>query len=66
MSNRSSAMNLPHVQSCPAMIHDGVPKPAIGHGGVLCICPAMHWGGAKRPRFANTFQTGQICIFFQN
>jgi len=29
--------------------------PAAMHGGDLCICPAMHGGGAKRPRFANIF-----------
>jgi len=40
MSNRSSDMNLPHVQLCPAMIHGGVPKPAIGHGGVHSACSA--------------------------
>jgi len=71
------------------MIHGGVPKPAIGHGGVhvsvprqpgatspvhpaamhggvLCICPAMHGGGAKRLRFVNTFQTWSNLYFVSN
>jgi hypothetical protein len=28
------------------------------HGGVQCFCPAMHGGGAKRPRFEKSLQTG--------
>jgi len=63
------------------MMHGGVRKPAISHGGVhvsvlcqpcatspvhpaamhggvMCICPAMHGGGAKRPSFEIFFVNG--------
>jgi len=44
----------------------GCPYPAAMHGGVQCICPAMHGGGAKRPRFTNTLQTGLNLEFDSN
>ena len=40
--------------------------PATMHGGVLCICPAMHGGGAKRPIFENFLITGLNLKFVLN
>jgi hypothetical protein len=31
--------------------------PAVMHGGVQFICPAMHGGGAKRVSLKNNFET---------
>jgi hypothetical protein len=40
--------------------------PATMHGGVQCICPAMHGGGAKRVRFKKKFKPGLNLKFVSN
>jgi len=42
------------------------PYPAAMHSGVLCICPAMHGGGAKRPISENTFESVSKLKFVSN
>jgi hypothetical protein len=36
------------------------------HGWVQCFCPAMYGGGAKRPSFEKTLQTGLNLKFVLN
>jgi hypothetical protein len=40
--------------------------PATMHGGVQCICPAMHGGGAKRVRFKIFLKDGLNLKFVSN
>jgi len=42
------------------------PYPATMHGGVQCICPAMHGGGAKWPIFVKTFKSVSNLKFVLN
>jgi len=40
--------------------------PAVMHGGVQFICPAMHGGGAKWASLKNNFETGSNLKYILN